>query len=130
MVRKKSVRGAHEMVTAEAHIEESARYLRRLVEYEKGRCGGDVDTALFRATSLWGVEPGAVNSLWRRPKTLTYVKSHIWWGLKQIDAYLEELAKRQEKAIEETAQILEERKSPAAGIARFAARMAREKAEA
>jgi hypothetical protein len=129
VVRKKSVRETQNMLTADATVEDAARNLRRLVEYEKGRCAGDTDVALFRVTELWGIEPGAVNSLWKRPKTLTYVKAHVWWGLKQIDAYLEELAKRQERAIEETARILEERQSPAAGIARMAAEAAREEVE-
>lgn len=128
MVRPKSVRETTNMSTAEATIEEAQRHVRRLVEFEKGRCGGDTDVALFRATSVWGVEEGSVRSLWKR-KTLTYVKAHIMDRLRQIDDVLEEYANRQRKALEETAQVLEERGSRAAGLARFAAQMAREEAE-
>lgn len=126
MVRKKSLRETQEMMTADAFVDDAARNLRRLVEYEKGKCGGDVDRALGYATSKWGVDPGAVNSLWKRPHTLTSVKAHIWWGLKQINAYLDELATRQQIAVEETARVLEERKDPAAGIARKIADLVRE----
>lgn len=129
MVRKKSVRETQEMMTAQVTVEEAARKVRRIVEYEKGRCGGNVERALERATALWGIEPGAVHSLWKRWRSLKSIKAHVMDRIRQVDAVIEAAAERQRTILEETAQILEERKSPAAGLARHAAEMAREEAE-
>ena len=129
MVRKKSVRETANMSTADATVEEAARKVRRIVEYEKGRCGGNVERALERTTALWGIEPGAVHSLWKRWRTLRSIKAHVMDRIRQVDAVIEAAAERQRTILDETAQILEERKSPAAGLARMAAEMAREETQ-
>ena len=114
------------MSTAQVTVEEAARKVRRIVEYEKGRCGGNVERAIERTTTIWGIEPGAVHSLWKRWRSLKSIKAHVMDRIRQVDAVIEAAARRQEEILEETAQILEERQSPAAGIARMAAEMARE----
>ena len=129
MVRKKSVRETANMSTADATVEEAARKVRRIVEYEKGRCGGNVERALERTTALWGIEPGAVHSLWKRWRSLRSIKAHVMDRIREVDAVIEAAAERQRTILEETAQILEERKSPAAGLARYAAEMAREETD-
>jgi ERCC4-type nuclease len=126
VVRKKSVRETQEMMTAQVTVEEAARKVRRIVEYEKGRCGGNVERALERTTALWGIEPGAVHSLWKRWRTLKSIKAHVMDRIRQVDAVIEAAAERQRVILEETAQILEERKDPAAGLARKAADLVRE----
>lgn len=118
------------MMTAQVTVEEAARKMRRIVEYEKGRCGGNVERALERTTSLWGIEPGAVHSLWKRWRSLKSIKAHVMDRIRHVDAVIAEAASRQRTILEETAQILEERKDPAAGLARMAAEAAREEEDA
>jgi hypothetical protein len=125
LVRKKSVHETQEMMTAQVTVEDAARKLRRIVEYEKGRCGGNVERALERTTALWGIEPGAVHSLWKRWRSLRSIKAHVWIRIEQVNAVIEAAAERQRAILEETAQILEERKDPAAGLARKAADLVR-----
>ena len=114
------------MVTAETTIEEARRYAHRLVENERGKCGGDVDMAIHRASSLTGIEEGTFRSLRYRWRALSFVKAHIYERLRQADAWLEEQAKRQQAILKDTAETLERAGHPAAGLARRAAEMARE----
>lgn len=118
------------MSAAQATVEDAARKIRRIVEYERGRCGGNVERALERTTALWGIEPGAVHSLWKRWRSLKSIKAHVMDRIRQVDAVIAAAAERQRVILEETAQILEERKDPAAGLARMAAEMAREEEDA
>ncbi len=129
MVRQKVKRETVKMSTADATVEIAARKMRRIVEYEKGRCGGNVERALDRTTALWGIEPGTVRSLWKRWRSLKSIKAHVWIRIEQVDAVIEAAASRQRTILEETAQILEERGSPVAGLARAAAEAAREEVE-
>jgi ERCC4-type nuclease len=130
VVRKKSVRETHEMMTAQVTVEDAARKLRRIVEYEKGRCGGNVERALERTTALWGIEPGAVHSLWKRWRSLRSIKAHVWIRIEQVNAVIEAAAERQRSILEETAKVLEERQDPAAGLARKVADLARAEEDA
>jgi len=114
------------MVTAESTIHEARQYANRLVENERGKCGGDVDIAIYRASCLTGIEEGTFRSLRYRWRTLSFVKAHIFERLRQADAWLEEQAKRQQTILNETAETLERAGHPAAGLARRAAEMASE----
>jgi ERCC4-type nuclease len=125
VVRKNSCHETQEMMTAQVTVEEAARKVRRIVEYEKGRCGGNVERALERTTALWGIEPGAVRSLYRRWRTLRSIKAHVMDRIRQVDEIIQTAADRQRAILEETAQILEERRDPAAGLARKAADLVR-----
>lgn len=117
------------MLTADATVEEAQLKLRRLVEFEKGRCGGHVPTALQRVSENWGIDPGPVNSLWNR-RLIKSVKGHILDRLRQADAILKEYANHHRRALEETAATLERHHHPAARLARLAADAAREEVEA
>lgn len=54
-----------------------------LVEVERGSCGGDVDVALHRTASKWGVEEGALRSLRYRWRELQDVKGSILERLRE-----------------------------------------------
>lgn len=54
-----------------------------LVEAERGKCGGDVDVALHRAASRWGVEEGALRSLRYRWRDLRDVKASLLERLRE-----------------------------------------------
>lgn len=126
MVRKNDCRDTT-MVTAETTIEEARHFANKLVENERGKCGGDVDLAIYRASCLTGIEEGTFRSLRYRWRALSFVKTHIYLRLKQADEWLEEQAKRQQTILDETAETLERAGHPAAPLARRAAQMAGEK---
>ena len=113
------------MTSADISIEEAHRLTRKLVEHERGKCGGKIETALFRASQTWGIEESQLRTLWNRWRSLKFVKAHILDRLRQIDAVLEEKAKRERQILAETAETLERCGHPAAGLARRAAEMAR-----
>lgn len=121
-MRKKACRETTKM-NAEATVEEARFLANRLVEYERGKCAGDVDVALHRASTLYGIEEGALRSLRYRWRSLKFVKAHVFLRLKQVDEWFEERARQERQALRRTAEILEERGSCAAGIARTAAEM-------
>jgi hypothetical protein len=123
VVCKKACRETTNM-NAAATVEEARSLAHRLIEYERGKCAGDVDVAIHRASSLYGIEESALRSLRYRWRSLKFVKAHIFLRLKQIDEWFDERAKQERQALNRTAEILEQRGSRAAGIARFAAEMA------
>lgn len=123
MVRQNPCRNSTNRMTAAATIDEAQRIARKVVEAEKGKCGGHVPTALYRASSLYGVEETSLRALWER-RARKFVKAHVLDRLREIDAYLEAKATQEIQALRETARVLEERGHPAAGLARRAAEMA------
>lgn len=118
------------MTSADISIEEAHRLTRKLIEHERGKCGGKVETALFRASQTWGLEESQLRTLWSRWRSLKFVKAHILDRLRQIDAILAEKARREREILADTATTLERAGHPAAGLARLAAEMAREEEKA
>ncbi|MGE0289294.1 MAG: hypothetical protein AB7I42_26535 [Bradyrhizobium sp.] len=113
-------------MSAAASIEEARSLAHRLVQFEKGRCGGDTALAIFNAASVWDVEESALRMLRYRSRSLTYVKAHILDRLRQADAIIQERAKREREILRETAEALERHGHPAARLARMAAEAAGE----
>jgi hypothetical protein len=111
-------------MSAEATIEEARFLARKVVERERGRVGGDVDRAIQRASSLYGVEESALRSLRYRSRTLKFVKAHVLERLRQVDEWLEATADRERQITQDVAETLERRGSPAAGVARKIADLA------
>lgn len=127
MVRQNSKReSANLMTNADMTIDEAHRLARKLIEHERGKCGGKVEQALFRASQTWGIEESQLRTLWNRWRSLKFVKAHILDRLRQIDAVLEAKAKRERQILADTAETLERAGHPAAGVARMAAEAARE----
>lgn len=124
MVLQKSCRDATKM-SAETTIEEARFLAHKLVEFERGHCGGDTELAMFRASTRWGIEESALKSLRYRWRSLKFVKAHILDRLRQVDEVLQTRSQREREILQETAQTLERAGSPAAGLARYAAEMAR-----
>ena len=128
MERQNSCRETTKM-DASVTIEEARCLARKIVEHERGKCGGDVDLALHRAASLYGVEESSLRSLRYRARSLKFVKAHILERLRQIDGWLEERARQEREVLQRTAETLERSGSSAAGLARAAADLVREEAE-
>jgi hypothetical protein len=125
MEQQKDCRGTTNL-TATATIEEARGLARKLVERERAKVGGDVDLAIHRASSLYGVDESALRSLRYRWRALTYVKAHVLERLRHIDEWLEATAERERAIAKDVAETLERRGSPAAGLARSLAQMADE----
>lgn len=125
--RKKS---AKPMLSADTTIEEAHHLTRKLIEYERGKVGGRVEAALYRASQTWGIEEGQLRTLWHRWRSLKFVKAHVLDRLRQIDAVLEEKARRERRILAETAETLERVGHPAAGLARYAAEAVSEEEDA
>lgn len=123
MVRQKNCREKTKM-NAEATIEEARSLARKVVERERGHVGGDVDRAIQRASSLYGVEESALRALRYRWRTLKFVKAHVLERLRHIDQWLEATAEREREITKDVATSLERRQSPAAGLARSIADLA------
>ena len=117
MVRRNACRNSTENVSAEATIEEAQRLARKIVETERGKCGGSVQMAIYRAASLYGVEEGSLRALWER-RVRKFVKAHVFLRLKEIDGWLEAKANRERQIIKDVAETLERSNHPAAGLAR------------
>lgn len=112
-------------MNAELTIDEAQRLARRVIETEKGKCGGNVPMAIYRASSMYGVEENSLRVLWER-RARKFVKAHVLLRLREIDEWLEAKASRERQIIKETAEVLEQSGSPAAGLARKIAQMAGE----
>lgn len=110
-------------MNAVATIDEAQRLARRVIETERGKVGGNVPLAIYRASSLYGVDENSLEALWHR-RARKFVKAHILDRLRQIDTWLEEKAERERTIIRETAESLERSGSPAAGLARKIAELA------
>lgn len=110
-------------MNAAGTIDEAQRLARRVIETERGKCGGNVSLAIYRASSLYGVDENALEMLWHR-RARKFVKAHVLDRLRQIDQWLEAKAERERNIIRETAESLERSGSPAAGLARKIAEMA------
>lgn len=123
----RTIRGREtdEMSTAISTVEEAARYAKRAIQYERGKCGGSLELAIYRVSAKWGVDEGPLRMLWKRAGELKAVKGHILDRLRQIDEIISTAAERERAILADTARILEERGSPAAGLARAAADLAR-----
>lgn len=81
---------------AAAIIDEARTLATFLVETERGRCGGDVDVALFRTASRWGLEEGALRSLRYRWRDLRDVKASL---LEQLREAYETVYERQRRMV-------------------------------
>ncbi len=113
-------------MSAEATIEEARFLSRKIIERERGHVGGDVDRAIERASSLYGVDEAALRSLRYRARTLKFVKAHVLERLRQVDQWLEATAEREREITKDVAETLERRGSPAARLARAIADLASE----
>lgn len=128
MVRQKVCSESTKM-NAQATVEEARSLAHRLIEYERGKCSGDVDQALWRASSMYGVDEGALRSLRYRWRSLKSVKAHVLERLRQADEWLQERARRERQILIETAETLERAGHPSARLARAAANLVREAEE-
>jgi hypothetical protein len=113
-------------MSAAATIEEARMLAGKLVEFERGKCGGDVDLAMFNASTKYGVDESSLRSLRYRWRSLKFVKAHVFLRLKEINEYIEARAERERQILADTARILEERGSSAAWLARRASDLAGE----
>lgn len=111
-------------MSAAATIEEARVLAGKLVEFERGKCGGDVDLAMFNVASKYGVEESALRSLRYRWRSLKFIKAHIFLRLKEVNEFIEARADREREILADTARILKERGSPAYRIAAAAADLA------
>lgn len=68
---------------ADTVIAEARTLSAYLVEIERGKCGGDVDLAIHRASMLWGIEEGAIKSLRYRWRELHDVKASLLERLRE-----------------------------------------------
>ena len=109
-------------MNAELTMVEAQRLARRVVETERGKCGGNVSLAIYRASSMYGVEENSLRVLWER-RARKFVKAHVLLRLREIDEWLQAKADRERTLIRETAEVLEKSGSPAAGLARSIAEM-------
>ncbi len=112
-------------MNAVATIEEAQRIVRRVVETERGKVGGNVPLGIERASSLYGVDQSILRVLWER-RAIKFVKAHILDHLRQIDLWLEARAEREHRSLRDTAETLERTGHPLARLARRAAEMAGE----
>lgn len=110
-------------MSAEATIDEARTLARRVIESEKGKCGGNVPRAIRQVSSKYGVELGPLQALWERRERKS-VSGHILDRLRQLDAWLKEKANREREITAEIAESLERRGHPAAGLARKIAELA------
>lgn len=110
-------------MNAAVTIAEAETLARRIVEAERGKCGGSVPLAISRASSLYGVEEHTLRSLWER-RARKFVKAHVFLRLQQIEAYIRDRSERERRELAETASTLERTGHPLAGVARRAAEMA------
>lgn len=111
-------------MSAEATIEEARVLARKIVERERGHVGGDVDRAMQRAASVYGVDESALRALRYRWRTLKFVKAHVLERLRQVDEWLEATAERERQIAKDIADTLERRGSNSAGLARAIADLA------
>lgn len=128
MVRQNACRNSTNLVpdmTAIAAIDEAQGLARRIVEHERGACGGSTELAIHRASSLYGVDSSQLKTLWHR-RARKLVASHVMDALRRADEYLAARAARERRVIEETAVTLERLGHPAAGLARKIHQMADE----
>ena len=75
MVRKNNFRSAV--------IEEAKILAAFLVEIERGKCGGDVDVAIHRASQRWAIEEGAIRSLRYRWRELHDIRASLLERLRE-----------------------------------------------
>ena len=115
-------------MSAASTIEEAQSLAHRIVEHERGKAGGHVDTAIIRAVAIWGLEESHLRTLWKR-RAITSVKAHVLDRLRQVETVINTAAEREADSLEQTACLLELHRHPAAGVARMAAQAARRKVE-
>lgn len=75
-------------MTAAGAIVEAQGIARKIVEHERGACGGSTELAIYRASSLYGVDETSIRALWHR-RARKFVASHVMDALRQADKYLE-----------------------------------------
>lgn len=112
-------------MTAAGAIVEAQGTARKIVEHERGACGGSTELAIYRASSLYGVDETSIRALWHR-RARKFAASHVMDALRQADKYLEARAARERAIIADVADTLERCGSPAARIARKIAEIADE----
>ena len=66
-----------------AVIEEAKILAAFLVEIERGKCGGDVDVAIHRASQRWAIEEGAIRSLRYRWRELHDIRASLLERLRE-----------------------------------------------
>lgn len=77
MVRKNTC------VNADLVIAEARTLAGFLIEIERGKCGGDVDVAIHRTASKWGLEEGTLHSLRYRWRELHDVRASVLERLRE-----------------------------------------------
>lgn len=88
MVRKNTYPNADVVIT------EARTLARFLVEIERGKCGGDVDVAIHRTASRWGLEDGALRSLRYRWRELQDVRASVLERLREAYEVIYERQRR------------------------------------
>lgn len=68
---------------AEIVITEARTLARFLIEIERGKCGGDVDVAIHRTASRWGLEEGAMRALRYRWRELQDIRASVLERLRE-----------------------------------------------
>ena len=81
----------------EAVIGEARNIAAFLVELERGKCGGDVDLAIHRAASFYGIEESSFRTLRYRWRELQDVKASVLERLR--DAYEAVYERQRQQAI-------------------------------
>jgi hypothetical protein len=125
MVKQTSCREATK-VSGVATVDVARRIARRVVERQKGLCGGKLDTAFFQCSALLGITEGTLRMLYQPSRILKSVTAEIYLRLVQFDEALKEIAAAERAAATSVADDLERRGHPAARMARLLASMADE----
>lgn len=126
MVRQNACRNSTNQVpelTAAAAISEAQGIARKLIEHERGAVGGSTELAIYRASSLYGVDEHNLKTLWHR-RARKFVQSHVMDALRRADQYLAERAERERAITKDVADALARSGHPAAGLAGKIAQMA------
>ncbi len=65
-----------------------------LIEIERGKCAGDVDVAIHRTSSKWGLEEGTLRSLRYRWRDLQDVRASVLERLREAYEVIYERQRR------------------------------------
>lgn len=110
-------------VNAATTIDEAQAIVRRIIRYESGQRGRGVDDAIAHASRVYDINQSKLVALWKR-RSRKFIEAHVYLQLKKVEAWLEERAATERRIMAETAEILEQRGSHCAGLARKAAELA------
>lgn len=106
MVRKNTHPNADVVIT------EARTLARFLIEIERGKCGGDVDLAIHRTASKWGLEEGTLRSLRYRWRELQDIRASVLERLREAYEVIYERQRRQAEIDREIDRLTQDTPEP------------------